>query len=74
MRQTILGGLWGVACASALLTFGIRADIGAYESETVTNGATLQGTITFTGTVPEPKVFELHRYIVLSMITSAFTC
>ena len=62
MRKTILGGLWGLACASALLTFGIRADVGAYESATVTNGATLQGKITFTGTVPEPKAFELRRY------------
>jgi hypothetical protein len=42
MRQIILGGLWGVVCVSALLTFRIRADAWAYESETVTNGATVR--------------------------------
>ena len=62
MRKTILSSLWGLACASALITFSIRADVWAYESATVTNGATLQGKITFTGTVPEPKAFELRRY------------
>ncbi|HEX5645661.1 MAG TPA: hypothetical protein VFX56_01715, partial [Nitrospira sp.] len=62
MRTFILGGMWGMACASALLTFSIRADAWAYESETVTNGATVQGTITFTGTVPAPKTFEMRRY------------
>jgi len=40
----------------------LRTDAWAYQSETVTNGATLQGKITFTGTVPAPKVFELRRY------------
>ena len=62
MRKTIRGGLWGLACASVLLMLSIRTDVGAYESATVTNGATLQGKITFTGTVPEPKIFELRRY------------
>jgi hypothetical protein len=41
---------------------GFQADAGAYESGTVTEGATLQGKVTFTGTVPEPKAFELRRY------------
>jgi hypothetical protein len=45
-----------------VLAIGLHTDVWAYASETVTNGATLQGKITFTGTVPEPKVFELRRY------------
>jgi hypothetical protein len=40
----------------------LQPDAWAYESETVVNGATLQGKITFTGTVPAPKSFEMRRY------------
>jgi hypothetical protein len=40
----------------------LQTDAWAYESATVTNGATVQGKITFTGTVPAPKAFELRRY------------
>lgn len=62
MRHTILGGFWLAICASAILTSGFRADARAYESGTVTDGATVRGKVTFTGTVPAPKEFELHRY------------
>lgn len=62
MRQTILDGLWLAGCVSVILTFGHQADAGAYESGTVSEGATVRGKVTFKGTVPEPKEFELRRY------------
>lgn len=62
MRQTILDGLWLAGCVSVILTFGYQADAGAYESGTVSEGATVRGKITFKGTVPDPKEFELRRY------------
>lgn len=34
----------------------------AYEAAVVTDGATVQGRVTFKGAVPEPKEFELRRY------------
>ena len=62
MKRIIFAGLWVAICAQVLIAVGPQTDAWAYESETVTHGATLQGKITFTGTVPEPKVFELRRY------------
>ena len=61
MRQMIRKGLW-VACALALLISGLPLHAGAYESMTVTNGAAIRGKVTFTGTVPAPKTFEMRRY------------
>jgi hypothetical protein len=62
MRKTIPTGLWMTVCASAMLSLGLCENAEAYESGTVTDGATVQGKITFTGPVPEPKEFKLHRY------------
>ena len=62
MRKTILAGLSVTICASTILTFGLCAEAEAYESGIVTDGASVRGKITFTGTVPEPKAFELRRY------------
>ena len=62
MRRTFLMGLWVVVCASAMLAIGFHTNAGAYESSTVVDGATVQGKVTFSGTVPDPKVFELRRY------------
>lgn len=62
MRQAIRGGLWLTVCASAILFFALRSDVGAYESGTVTDGASVRGKVTFTGAVPPPKEFELRRY------------
>lgn len=62
MTRAIKAGLCLAACAQMVLAIGLQTVAWAYEFETVTNGATLQGKITFTGTVPEPKVFELRRY------------
>lgn len=62
MKRTIIVGLCVAICAQAVILMGPQTEAWAYESETVTNGATLQGKITFTGTVPAPKVFEMRRY------------
>lgn len=62
MKRAIKAGLCLATCAYAVVAVGLYAAAWAYESVPVTNGATLQGTITFTGTVPEPKIFELRRY------------
>lgn len=62
MKRVITIGLCLATCVHLVLAIGLQTDVWAYESATVTNGATLQGKITFTGTVPEPKAFELRRY------------
>ena len=62
MKRIILAGLCLATCAHMVIASVLQTDTWAYESETVVNGATLQGKITFTGTVPAPKVFELRRY------------
>ncbi len=41
---------------------GVLSPAGAYDTVVVTNGAVLRGTVTFQGTVPESKEFELRRY------------
>lgn len=61
-KRIILTGLCLATCAHMVIAVGLQTDAWAYESATVTNGATLQGKITFTGTAPEPKIFELRRY------------
>jgi hypothetical protein len=45
-----------------MLGLGLCDNPEAYESSTVTNGATVQGKVTFSGTVPDLKVFEPRRY------------
>ena len=62
MKRIILVGLCLAICAHMILTVGVHTDAEAYESGTVTNGAAVQGKVTFSGTVPDPKVFELRRY------------
>ena len=61
MRQMIQRTLW-VACVSVLVISGLPLVAGAYEAITVTNGATVAGKVSFTGSVPAPKTFELRRY------------
>jgi hypothetical protein len=61
MRQMIQTRLW-VACVSVLLIGGLTPIAGAYESGTVTDGAAVRGKVTFSGTVPAPKAFEMRRY------------
>ena len=62
MERIIGTGFCLAICAHMLIAVGFPTDTLAYESGAVTNGATVQGKITFTGTVPEPKTFELRRY------------
>lgn len=45
-----------------MLSLGLCNNAEAYEPGTVTNGATVQGKVTSSGTVPDPNVFELRRY------------
>ena len=62
MKRIMVAGLWLLICGQLGITAGLQPDAFAYESGTVINGATVQGKITFTGTGPEPKTFELRRY------------
>ncbi|MBH0191667.1 MAG: carboxypeptidase regulatory-like domain-containing protein [Nitrospira sp.] len=62
MKRVINIGLCLATCVHLVPVSGLQTDVWAYASEPVTNGATLQGKITFTGTVPPPKAFELRRY------------
>lgn len=61
MRRMIQSAVW-VACVTILAISGLPLVAGAYEAITVTNGATVAGKVTFTGSVPVPKTFELRRY------------
>ena len=61
MRQMVQRALW-VTCISVFVISGLPLGAGAYDAVTVTNGATIRGKVTFTGTVPAPKTFELRRY------------
>ena len=62
MCEMMRAGLRVTICVSAMLSLGLCENAEAYESGTVSNGATVQGKVTFSGTVPDPKVFELRRY------------
>ena len=62
MKRIILAGLYLGICGCLIISSALQTDASAYESGSVVNGATVQGKITFTGPVPEPKVFELRRY------------
>lgn len=42
--------------------FGVLWPASAYDTVAVTDGAVVRGTVTFKGTAPEPKEFELRRY------------
>jgi hypothetical protein len=62
MRTAMMGAFWAAGCVAVVLITGLRTEAVAYESAPVVDGATVRGTVTFTGTVPEPKDFELRRY------------
>ncbi len=62
MKRIILAGLYLAICGCLIISSALQTDAWAYDSSTVINGATVQGKITFTGAVPEPKTFELRRY------------
>jgi hypothetical protein len=48
--------------AHVCMGFGVLGSAHAYDTVVVTDGAVLRGTVTFQGTVPAPKEFELRRY------------
>ncbi len=61
-RVVMIARLCLATCVYMSIAGGVNSDAWSYESETVINGATVQGKISFVGTVPEPKTFELRRY------------
>lgn len=48
--------------APAGIAVGDRGQAIAYDAVPVTDGAVVKGTVTFKGTIPDPKGFELRRY------------
>lgn len=52
-----------VGWVSVVLMICSGTEAWAYESVPVVEGATVRGTVTFIGTVPPPKEFELRRYL-----------
>ena len=62
MRRLMVRGLCLAVCAQAAMVAGLHTDGLAYESGTVKDGAVVRGTVSFKGTAPAPKVFEMRRY------------
>ncbi len=62
MKRPIMMGLCLAVCAQVAMPAGLQTTVLAYESKTVTEGAVLRGTVTFAGTTPAPKEFEMRRY------------
>lgn len=62
MTRAKLTRLCLVVTVHAILVFQPRAEAEAYQAADVTDGGVVQGKVTFKGTVPEPKQFELRRY------------
>ena len=61
MKRSMAKGLYLAVCAQAVMVVGLQADVRAYESKTVTEGAVLRGTVTFAGPTPAPKEFEMRQ-------------
>jgi hypothetical protein len=55
-------GLYLGVVAHACGGVGVLGPAHAYDTVVVTDGAVLRGTVTFQGTAPAPKEFELRRY------------
>ena len=62
MKRSIMMGLCLGVVAHACMGLGVLGTALAYDTVVVKDGAVLRGTVTFQGTVPEPKEFELRRY------------
>jgi hypothetical protein len=62
VRPSIIVGVCLGLLAQMILTFDPRAEAGAYETAAVMDGAVVRGKVSFAGTAPEPKEFELRRY------------
>ena len=62
MKRSYMMGLCFGVIVHACMGFGVLGPASAYETVIVTDGAVLQGMVTFQGTAPAPKEFELRRY------------
>lgn len=62
MKRSIMIGLRLGVVFHVSLGFGFLSSASAYDTVAVADGAVLRGTVTFKGTLPEPKEFELRRY------------
>ena len=62
MKRSIMMGLSLGVLVHVSMGFGVLGPASAYDTVVVKDGAVLRGTVTFQGTVPEPKEFELRRY------------
>ena len=62
MKKSIRMGLCLGLIVHMSMGFGILWQASAYDTVAVTDGAVVRGTVTFKGTAPEPKEFELRRY------------
>ena len=62
MKRSIMMGLCLGVVIQVSMGFGVLGPASAYDTVVVADGAVLRGTVTFQGTVPEPKEFELRRY------------
>jgi hypothetical protein len=62
MKRSITIGLCLGVVVQVSMGFGVLWPASAYDTVVVTDGAVLRGTVTFQGTAPEPKEFELRRY------------
>jgi len=62
VKRSIMMGLCLGAVVHVSMGVGVLSPAGAYDTVVVTNGAVLRGTVTFQGTVPQSKEFELRRY------------
>jgi hypothetical protein len=62
VKRSIMMGLCLGVVTHVWVGFGVLGSAHAYDTVVVTDGAVLRGTVTFQGTVPAPKEFELRRY------------
>lgn len=62
MARGIRNGFWLIAGVFVALTTWVSTETWAYKPGPVKEGATVQGTVTVSGTVPAPKVFEVNRF------------
>jgi len=62
MQRSITIGLCLGVVIQVSMGFGVLWPANAYDTVVVRDGAVLRGTVTFQGTAPEAKEFELRRY------------
>jgi len=62
MKRSIMMGLSLGVFVQVSMGLGVLGTASAYDTVVVKDGAVLRGTMTFQGTAPAPKEFELRRY------------